>query len=229
MESVLLSILVSLNAGLALLSFGMELTAVVYLTVIIGGLALTASYSLFWNCVVLSVVLLKLGAAGAHRWAVSWLTGVPAVLFVYLTIVPEMALLMFWQNVAWSACVPAGVTLAASLAAAIPHGMRTRGVLAFSSVTSVGLVLAAKPSPAVYQYLWINSASLVALLGAPRAATSYVGLASLAGLPPTAGFFGKAWVFWNATARSSFWLVLLALVSALLSTVYSLRLVRRFS
>jgi hypothetical protein len=39
MESVLLSILVSLNAGLALLSFGMELTAVVYLTVIIGGLA----------------------------------------------------------------------------------------------------------------------------------------------------------------------------------------------
>jgi NADH:ubiquinone oxidoreductase subunit 2 (subunit N) len=104
--------------------------------------------------------------------------------------------------------------------------MRTRGVISFSSITSVGLMLVCQPSPAVYQLLWVYSASLVPLLGAPRAATSYVGLACLAGLPPTAGFFGKAWVFWNASARHSFWLVLLAVASALLSTVYSLRLVR---
>jgi len=46
---------------------------------------------------------------------------------------------------------------------------------------------------------------------------------SLAGLPPAAGFLGKLFLFWASLSSDQYLLVLLALISTLLSSVYYLR------
>ena len=51
---------------------------------------------------------------------------------------------------------------------------------------------------------------------------------SLAGLPPFAGFFGKAWIFWNAMSVQAFSLLAAALFCTVLSLVYYLRVIRLF-
>jgi proton-translocating NADH-quinone oxidoreductase chain N len=47
-----------------------------------------------------------------------------------------------------------------------------------------------------------------------------IGLLSLAGLPPFAGFFGKLYVFWAAAESGLLWLVLAAVVNSALSLFY---------
>lgn len=47
-----------------------------------------------------------------------------------------------------------------------------------------------------------------------------VGLLSLAGLPPFAGFFGKLYVFWAAVESGLLWLVLAAVINSALSLYY---------
>jgi NADH:ubiquinone oxidoreductase subunit 2 (subunit N) len=51
---------------------------------------------------------------------------------------------------------------------------------------------------------------------------------SLAGLPPLAGFFGKAWIFWHVVNTQLMWLLALALACTVLSLVYYLRVLRLF-
>ena len=46
---------------------------------------------------------------------------------------------------------------------------------------------------------------------------------SLAGLPPVAGFLGKLFLFWASLSADQYMLVLLALISTLLGSVYYLR------
>jgi NADH-quinone oxidoreductase subunit N len=46
---------------------------------------------------------------------------------------------------------------------------------------------------------------------------------SLAGLPPVAGFLGKLFLFWTSLSADQYMLVLLALISTLLGSVYYLR------
>jgi len=46
---------------------------------------------------------------------------------------------------------------------------------------------------------------------------------SLAGLPPVAGFLGKLFLFWASLSADQYTLVLLALISTLLGSVYYLR------
>nr|AWV56978.1 NADH dehydrogenase subunit 2 [Pediastrum angulosum] len=71
------------------------------------------------------------------------------------------------------------------------------------------------------QYLWdlvsLNRTSPAALLAWA------VLMLSLAGLPPAAGFLGKLFLFWASLSSDQYLLVLLALISTLLSSVYYLR------
>nr|AWV56979.1 NADH dehydrogenase subunit 2 [Pediastrum duplex] len=71
------------------------------------------------------------------------------------------------------------------------------------------------------QYIWdlvsLNRTSPAALLAWA------VLMLSLAGLPPAAGFLGKLFLFWASLSSDQYLLVLLALISTLLSSVYYLR------
>lgn len=74
------------------------------------------------------------------------------------------------------------------------------------------------------QYIWdlsgLNQTS-------PAAGTAWAGaMLSLAGLPPVAGFLAKLGVFWWALNNHFYALVLIALVSTLLSTIYYLRVLK---
>ena len=74
------------------------------------------------------------------------------------------------------------------------------------------------------QYLWDLSGLNTAL---PTAAFAWtVGMLSLAGLPPAAGFLGKLSLFWATLNSHQYALVLLALLSTLLSSVYYLKVVK---
>jgi NADH-quinone oxidoreductase subunit N len=74
------------------------------------------------------------------------------------------------------------------------------------------------------QYLW----DLCSLnLAVPTAAAGWaIAIISLAGLPPAAGFLGKLGLFWWGLNLHQYALVIIALLSTLLSSVYYLRLVK---
>lgn len=73
------------------------------------------------------------------------------------------------------------------------------------------------------QYIW----DLVGLnLTSPAAQIAWaVAMLSLAGLPPVQGFLGKLYLFWASLSADQYFLVLLALLSTLLGSVYYLRLI----
>jgi NADH:ubiquinone oxidoreductase subunit 2 (subunit N) len=51
---------------------------------------------------------------------------------------------------------------------------------------------------------------------------------TLAGLPPLAGFFGKAFIFWHASSVGLFTTLVVALICTVISLVYYLRIIRLF-
>jgi NADH-quinone oxidoreductase subunit N len=51
-------------------------------------------------------------------------------------------------------------------------------------------------------------------------------LFSLAGIPPFAGFFGKLFLFMGAAEKGFYWLVLIAVLNAIISLYYYLLLVK---
>lgn len=74
------------------------------------------------------------------------------------------------------------------------------------------------------QYLWDLNGLNAAI---PTAGTAWtISMLSLAGLPPVAGFLGKLGLFWWGLNSHQYALVLLALLSTLLSTVYYLRVLK---
>jgi NADH-quinone oxidoreductase subunit N len=74
------------------------------------------------------------------------------------------------------------------------------------------------------QYLWDLSGLNLAV---PTAAVAWaIAMLSLAGLPPAAGFLGKLGLFWWGLNNHQYVLVLIALLSTLLSSVYYLRILK---
>ncbi len=51
-------------------------------------------------------------------------------------------------------------------------------------------------------------------------------LFSLAGIPPTAGFFGKLFLITSAASKASYWLIIIAALNMVISLYYYLRVVR---
>lgn len=58
-----------------------------------------------------------------------------------------------------------------------------------------------------------------------RAALVVLALLSLAGLPPTVGFYGKLWLFQALLAEGIYWLAFLGLLAAVVALAYYLKLV----
>lgn len=58
------------------------------------------------------------------------------------------------------------------------------------------------------------------------ALTMVVFLLALTGLPPTAGFWGKVWIFWAAVEKDLWWLALIGLVNSVISLYYYVNVIR---
>lgn len=58
------------------------------------------------------------------------------------------------------------------------------------------------------------------------AVTMVIFLVALAGLPPTAGLWGKVYIFWAAVKKDMWWFALIGLINAVISVVYYFNVVR---
>lgn len=58
------------------------------------------------------------------------------------------------------------------------------------------------------------------------AITMVVFMVALAGMPPTAGFWGKVWIFWAAVEKDLWWLALIGLLNSVISLYYYVNVIR---
>jgi NADH:ubiquinone oxidoreductase subunit 2 (subunit N) len=106
-----------------------------------------------------------------------------------------------------------------------------RGLFAYSTINEIGLLLMAVETAgfhSLYQHLSVYIITQLLLWNLSDKRLFALCAVSLAGLPPFAGFFGKAWIFWNAMNVHLFGLLAAALICTVLSLVYYLRVLRLF-
>lgn len=128
--------------------------------------------------------------------------------------------------------------------------------LAFSSIAQVGFILVGMSSNAaigntsVVYFILIYVFSNLAAFGVASAISSQTGkeniddykglyqtnpflswtmalaLFSLAGIPPTAGFFGKLFLITSGASKGNYWFILMAALNMIISLYYYLRIIR---
>lgn len=184
----------------------------------------------FW---ILLVMLFKLGVAPVHMWSVDLYGAIPKPLLMYLSTAPKLSLFTFWAST-WHMSYSVGVfvlfsVLIGSVGAYSQPALR--GLFAYSTINEIGLLLMAVETAgfhSLYQHLGIYIITQLLLWNLSDKRLFALCAVSLAGLPPFAGFFGKAWIFWNAMNTHLFGLLAAALVCTVLSLVYYLRVLRLF-
>jgi len=106
-----------------------------------------------------------------------------------------------------------------------------RSLFAYSTINEVGLLLSAVETAGwntLFQHLGIYLISQVLLWNCFHRKFLALLAVSFAGLPPLAGFFGKAWIFWHISSVGFYSILALALFCTCVSLVYYLRLIRLF-
>ena len=185
----------------------------------------------FW---ILLVMLFKLGVAPVHMWSVDLYGAIPKPLLMYLSTAPKLSLFTFWASTWHIGSYSVGVfvlfsMLIGSIGAYSQPALR--GLFAYSTINEIGLLLMAVETAgfhSLYQHLGIYIVTQLLLWNLSDKRLFALCAVSLAGLPPFAGFFGKAWIFWNAMNTHLFGLLAAALVCTVLSLVYYLRVLRLF-
>jgi NADH:ubiquinone oxidoreductase subunit 2 (subunit N) len=188
---------------------------------------------------ILCAMMFKLGAAPLHLWMVQIYGGVKQSLLLYISTAPKLCLLGFWVNsfqTMWTSysllffCLFS--IILGSFSAYKEHTLR--GLLVYSTINEIGLLLSALETAgfnSLYQHLGIYIVSQLLLWNLYLHARKqlFVVLAvSLAGLPPLAGFFGKAWIFMHLSTVGSYTILTIALICTAISLVYYLRLIFMF-
>jgi NADH:ubiquinone oxidoreductase subunit 2 (subunit N) len=187
----------------------------------------------FW---ILLVLLFKLGVAPVHMWSVDLYGSIPKPLLMYLATAPKLSLFTFWAS-SWHMNYSVGVFILFSMVIGSVGAYSQpalRGLFAYSTVNEIGLLLMAVETAgfhSLYQHLSVYIITQLLLWNLSSGFNQ--GLfalcaVSLAGLPPLAGFFGKAWIFWSAMNANLFTLLAAALICTVLSLVYYLRVLRLF-
>jgi NADH:ubiquinone oxidoreductase subunit 2 (subunit N) len=202
------------------------------------GLLSTSDHS---GLLVLTSILFKLGVAPLHIWLVEIYSGINGNLLVYVSTGPKLSLIGLWTNTwhtAWSdVTLIFFVVLSMVLGSVGGYSQVTlRSLFAYSGVNEIGLLLMAVETGgfnSLYQHLTIYLVSTVLLWSGSDKRVILLLTVSLAGLPPLAGFFGKAWVFGSvaiSTVTGGYLGVLLvSLLTTVLSLIYYLRVVRLFA
>lgn len=184
----------------------------------------------FW---ILLVLLFKLGVAPVHMWSVDLYGSIPKPLLMYLATAPKLSLFTFWAS-SWHMNYSVGVFILFSMVIGSVGAYSQpalRGLFAYSTINEIGLLLMAVETAgfhSLYQHLSVYIVTQLLLWNLSSRGLFALCAVSLAGLPPFAGFFGKAWIFWNAITNNLFGLLAAALVCTVLSLVYYLRVLRLF-
>jgi NADH:ubiquinone oxidoreductase subunit 2 (subunit N) len=184
----------------------------------------------FW---ILLVMLFKLGVAPMHMWSVDLYGSIPKSLLLYLSTAPKLSLFTFWAS-SWHHDFSVGVFILFSMLIGSigAYGQPAlRGLFAYSTINEIGLMLLAVETAGfhtLYQHLGIYIITQLLLWNLTDKRLFALCAVSLAGLPPFAGFFGKAWIFWHAMSVQAFSLLAAALFCTVLSLVYYLRVIRLF-
>jgi NADH:ubiquinone oxidoreductase subunit 2 (subunit N) len=185
---------------------------------------------------ILCAMMFKLGAAPLHLWVAQIYNGVKRNLLMYISTAPKLALFGFWVGSFHTVWTDYSLLLFSvfsivlgSFGAYNQPGLRS--LFAYSTVNEIGLLLAALETAGfhtLFQHLGIYIISQVLLWNIEdKRMFSFVAV-SLAGLPPLAGFFGKAFIFWHVSTVGLSSLLLVALFCTGVSLVYYLRVVRLF-
>lgn len=184
----------------------------------------------FW---ILLVMLFKLGVAPMHMWSVDLYGSIPKSLLLYLSTAPKLSLFTFWAS-SWHHDYSVGVFILFSMLVGSigAYGQPAlRSLFAYSTINEIGLLLLAVETAGfhtLYQHLSIYIITQLLLWNLTDKRLFLLCAVSLAGLPPLAGFFGKAWIFWHAMSVQAFSLLAAALFCTVLSLVYYLRVIRLF-
>lgn len=198
--------------------------------------ALSDSTRFMHSLLMLAVVMFKLGAAPVHLWVVQVYGSVDRWLLYYISTAPKVSLFGFWigafQGVWTEYSVLLFALVSTGLGALGAYGQsKLRLLLAYSTLNEIGLLLSAAETAgftSLFQHLvvYITAQALLWNLYDTR---MFPALAvSLAGLPPLAGFFGKAWIFYHLGTTGAYTLLTVSLVFTVLSLIYYVRLVRLF-
>ena len=184
----------------------------------------------FW---ILLVMLFKLGVAPLHMWSVDLYGSIPKPLLLYLSTAPKLSLFTFWAS-SWHHDFSVGVFILFSvlIGSIGAYGQPAlRALFAYSTINELGLLLLAVETAGfhtLYQHLSIYIITQLLLWNLTDKRLFALCAVSLAGLPPFAGFFGKAWIFWHAMSMQAYTLLAAALFCTVLSLVYYLRVIRLF-
>jgi NADH:ubiquinone oxidoreductase subunit 2 (subunit N) len=154
---------------------------------------------------ILTAMMFKLGAAPLHLWVVQIYSSVKRSLLMYISTAPKLSLFGFWVSSFHSVWTDFSVVLFAMFSIVLgSFGAYSqpalRSVFAYSTVNEIGLMLMALETAgfnSLFQHLGIYIVSQILLWNLDDKRLFSVIAVSLAGLPPLAGFFGKAWIFWS--------------------------------
>jgi NADH:ubiquinone oxidoreductase subunit 2 (subunit N) len=163
---------------------------------------------------ILSAMMFKLGAAPLHLWVVQIYSSVKRSLLMYISTAPKLSLFGFWVSSFHTVWTDFSVILFAMFSIVLgSFGAYSqpalRSVFAYSTVNEIGLMLMALETAgfnSLFQHLGIYIVSQILLWNLDDKRLFSIVAVSLAGLPPLAGFFGKAWIFWstiNVTGKNS--------------------------
>nr|YP_009123595.1 NADH dehydrogenase subunit 2 [Dunaliella viridis]AJN90456.1 NADH dehydrogenase subunit 2 [Dunaliella viridis] len=201
-----------------------------------GGIEGIGGSTAYFSYFILCALLFKLGTAPLHLWVTHLYSGIKRNLLLYVSTIPKLSLFGFWYNNFQASVSYASVLLFAvfslvlgSFSAYNQPALRT--LFAYSTINEMGLMLLAVESAgynALFQHLGLYIVSQFLLWNLHDKSLFAIVAITLAGLPPLAGFFGKAFIFWHASTVGLYTTLLVALVCTVVSLVYYLRIVRLF-
>nr|YP_003029834.1 NADH dehydrogenase subunit 2 [Dunaliella salina]ACS95024.1 NADH dehydrogenase subunit 2 [Dunaliella salina] len=190
----------------------------------------------YYSYFILCALLFKLGAAPLHLWVTVLYGSIKRNLLLYISTIPKLSLFGFWFNnfqttVSYSSVLLFSLfsLILGSFSAYNQPALRT--LFAYSTINEMGLMLLAVESAgfhALFQHLGLYIISQFLLWNLHDKNIFSIVALTLAGLPPLAGFFGKAFIFWHSSTVGLFTTLLVALICTVVSLVYYLRIIRLF-